>query len=190
MKHKYIVAVWIIAAVTLAMFFAPSSMVVSDSVQEISEPPVAPASGYYHAHADFKVFINGNELDFSKAKYDEKDSFIHLHITNPAGGYVLHLHHPEATLGRFFSSLGMAFNSTCFATESTEYCGDEERTKLYVNGEEREERGNYAPKDMDRILVTYGNGDVVEQTASVPDVACAFSGACVVPPELQGYNLA
>jgi len=150
-----------------------------------------PEQEFYHAHADFKVFINGNEMDFAKEKYEHIDRNIHLHVNNPYGGYLLHLEGRKAPIGAFFSSLGMAFNSTCFSTETKSYCDDgTSALAFFVDGEQNYEYGDYVPQDMDRILITYGSAEPIkEQMDSVTSVACAFSGRCAIPQELEGMDL-
>lgn len=96
-----------------------------------------------HTHADFAVWINGTQLDFSDARYmsappaetaafdflvptasahgDEDDGhvvpgreYLHLHDGN---GHVLHRHKPGLTIGNFFSSLGLAMTGRCFTLD-------------------------------------------------------------------------
>ena len=159
--------------------------IIKKKVENTTEEP-------YHAHTDFKVFINGNELDFGKPKYNVQDRLAHLHITNDYGGYVIHLHNRNATMGQFFNSLGMHFNSTCFITETYNFCNNEEsKLQFLVNGIENSEFGDYRPNNLDRILISYnkGNIDATKEAESVTDVACAFSHLCPIPSELVGQQL-
>ncbi|MBI4018772.1 MAG: hypothetical protein HY364_00790 [Candidatus Aenigmarchaeota archaeon] len=161
------------------------------SLPRIPEPVIE--ERFYHAHADFKVFIDGNEMDFARKKYDYKDHNIHLHINNPYGGYVMHLEGGGAELANFFASLGMIFNSTCFATETESYCNTGfSKLRMLVNGKENQDYGSYIPQDLDRILVTYGNQteeEISSQKNSITSVSCAFSGVCAIPEELVGVEL-
>lgn len=53
--------------------------------------------------------------------------------------------------------------------------------KLYVNGVQNAQMGNYIPKDLDRILITYGNETLEQiqtQINSVTNEACIQSGKC------------
>lgn len=144
----------------------------------------------YHAHADFKVFINGDEIDFSSPNYNVKDRKIHLHTDNDFGGNVIHVEGESATLGEFFSSLGMKFNSTCFAIDS-EFCNTETKTlKFYVNGEQNNEYDKYSPRDLDRMLISYGNeSDLSNQSNSITKLACTFSNKCPVPEGVKIVTL-
>ena len=175
------------------------SVVTGNAVAEGQAPalPQMPQTGieneFYHAHADFKVFINGNEMDFAREKYDYKDHNIHLHVNNVYGGYVMHLEGRRALIADFFASLGIGFNSTCFATETESYCnGNASKLRMLVNCEENQDYGAYAPKDLDRILITYGSeseAQIAAQKESVTSVSCAFSGVCAIPRELEGADM-
>lgn len=97
-----------------------------------------------HTHADFAVWVNGTQLDFSAPEYmsvvpttsaapmlpfvakahahgDEPEGtvipgrkYLHLHDGN---GHVIHRHKPGLTLGDFFASLGMKMTSDCFTLD-------------------------------------------------------------------------
>lgn len=154
--------------------------------------PVIPTD--VHLHADFKVFLNGADFNFAQEKFmtseeAEKSSVVHLHGLD---GNVIHVHAPQITLGDFFRSLGMDFNSTCFVTDSNEsFCNFGDKTlKLFVNGAANSQFGSYQPKDLDRILVSFGNesADQIQlQINSVSDNSCIYSEKCPergpAPPE-------
>lgn len=180
-------AVVIVAAVVSLFLVMPHSRT------ELSLPRSGIRSPY-HSHADFLVVINGKEMDFSKQEYDVADPFIHLHLRNFAGDRVLHVESREATLGDFFASLGMELSTDCLLTEENEYCTDGANLSFFVNGEKNVKIENYAPKDLDRILVIYGNYTEDETAAwmnKVTDYACIFSLACEPPEEAENriiYN--
>jgi hypothetical protein len=100
-----------------------------------------------HTHADFAIWVNGQKLDFSDARYmseaptptsmlprlipaafahegedDEKVNpdrkYLHLHDGN---GHVVHRHKPDLTIGDFFHSLGMTMTSSCFALDDFQF---------------------------------------------------------------------
>src|SRR3989338_2521374 len=117
--------------------------------------------GSQHAHANFKVYVEGKPLDFADSKYYMKSSFLHLD-DNPdkeKASSVLHMHATGVPLWVFFKSLGMDFNSTCIAPENEEIlCNDgNKKLKFFVNGIENNEFENYVFKDSDKILISYGN---------------------------------
>ena len=139
----------------------------------------------YHIHADFRVYLNGTAWNFSQEKYvsDESkvlDPVLHLHDMD---GNVIHQHAEGVTLGDFFRSLNMTFNSTCFVPDDgTEYC---ENLKMFVQHEgegweQNPEYGDYELQDIDRILITDSIEEdaIKEQMDSVTDMACIQSGTC------------
>ena len=180
-----LVAVLVIAAAAYQLFF---------------NTPIEPVLGDYHVHADFKVYLRGQALNFSLEKYmSEKpaanqsnsagnesstgkalSNFVHLH---DGDGEVVHAHLPGITLGYFFRTLSMKFNSTCFVSDDNEsYCSSSSETlKFLVNGKPNSQFGEYSPQDLDRILISFGNETTVqlqEQIDSVSDRACIPSGKC------------
>jgi hypothetical protein len=133
----------------------------------------------YHAHADFKVYLNGQAINFSQERYMETTPFIHFHDMD---GDVIHAHRDGLGLEILLESMGMRFNSTCLVTDSGEsYCNDEENNiKFYVNGAPNGEFENYVFEDMDRILISYGPSgeDLAQQLGSVTDKSCIQSKKC------------
>lgn len=94
-----------------------------------------------HTHADFAVWVNGTQLDFTDGRYmsappaqasvfdllvptahaHEEEvaalpgrEYLHLHDGN---GHVLHRHKPGLTIGDFFASLGLDMEDTCFTLD-------------------------------------------------------------------------
>jgi len=139
----------------------------------------------YHAHFDLKVYLNGKAIDFTQAKYQseegkELDEWIHLHDGN---GEVVHVHKAGQKLEKLFNSLKIGFNDECFTLDTGErYCSGNGKTlKLFVNGQENNKYESYEPKDLDRILITYGNDSestIAEQIDTVSDKACIYSEVC------------
>ncbi len=149
-----------------------------------------PKSEPIHIHADFKVYRDGVAFNFSQEKYMSEengshDAFFHLHDLN---GNIMHQHMSGLALSRFFESLGMNFNPTCFATdEGASFCnGNGKALEMYVKHERGEwqrnyEFGDYGMRDLDRILITYGTSDEKElktQMDAVTDLACMYSEKC------------
>ena len=178
---------WIMSALALSIIVY--SVYVAEQLSPLTEittgkivAPVTPMSEIVHMHTDFKVYLNGKEMDFRKPEYNVKHQWIHLHVENDNGGNVIHVESEKATLGFFFESLGMNFNYNCFVISHIGYCSNETyRLRFFVNGVENFEYGNYIPKDLDRILITYGNEpdeDIQNQIDSVTDDACIYSDKC------------
>ena len=138
-----------------------------------------------HEHADFKVYLNSQEYDFTQEKYqstdtNELDPDTHLHDGN---GEIIHKHKSGITLGYFFETIGMAFTDSCLTLDTgEEFCSDDNATlKFLVNGQSNDQFGAYEFRDEDQILISYGNeGEAViqEQISSVSDQACIYSETC------------
>lgn len=173
MKVPIIAGIAAVALLALALFFMNSGKDGSDLLGDV------------HEHADFRMYINGQLYDFSRQEYMSSEgktlsSFIHFH---DGDGEVMHKHASGITIGFFFNTLGMRFDSECLVlAKGTEYCNDEDNTlKMYVNGKPNDKFGDYELKDLDRILVTYGDEDesaIWQQIESVSDKACIQSGKC------------
>ena len=142
--------------------------------------------GSQHIHADWKVYINGNVLEFSDKSHMERmrtnlpvSSFIHVDSGAPAPektGDVIHMHATGVPLWLFFKSIEMDFNKECITLENKEkFCNDDnKKLKFFVNGKEKDEFENYVFKDLDRILISYGDESEEEikfQSASIKDFA-------------------
>ena len=131
--------------------------------------------GSDHIHADFKVFINGKEINFNREDYFVRSAFVHVEReTNPEEtGKVLHMHAKGVPLWLFFKSLGMNFNSSCFVIDNKEFCNENgNKLRFFVNGKENYEYGNYVPKDLDKILISYGSDEEIsKQLESITDYA-------------------
>lgn len=146
-----------------------------------------------HNHADFAVWIDGKQWDFSADKYMSKEyvegqplereanplrQYLHLH---DGVGTVLHRHKPGLGFGDFLQSEGFAFDGTCLTTDTGQkYCNDGQKTwKFYVNGKEIPMQANYVFADTDQILLTYGAGDDIQhELSSMTDIACKYSKTC------------
>lgn len=148
----------------------------------------APNPDPNHTHADFAVFLGGEKIDFSLAKYmsglstddtthDEEhehlDPYLHLHDNN---GDVIHRHKPELTLSDFFGSLpGISYNGTTFSKD-----GVQAVVRLFVNGKEHPEGAAYVFTDIDTVLITdtTDEADLTHQFSLMTDEACLYSRTC------------
>ncbi len=146
-----------------------------------------------HTHADFAVWIQGKQIDFSGEKFmsgsstdltykEAKDKYLHLHDGN---GRVIHRHKPGLTLGEFFASIGFGIgqgkDGFCwFEGKTFKECAGG-KLRLYVNG--KEVPGNpadYAFADTDSVLLTdsQAEADVTYQMNLLSDDACLYSRTC------------
>lgn len=186
-KTKLIYSVAIVFAIILLAFVFSSL-----DFQQTLERRVSPGENVpveivrapsFHAHADFKVFLDGKEFSFNKTAFDVTNRHIHLHLKNPDGDKVIHLEGMEnITLKIFFDSLNITFNASCFITESEGYCNNvQKRIRFFINGNENFQFDLYEPRNIDRILITYGNEtdeEIVKQMENVTDYACIYSNRC------------
>ncbi|PIN81888.1 hypothetical protein COV11_00850 [Candidatus Woesearchaeota archaeon CG10_big_fil_rev_8_21_14_0_10_30_7] len=130
----------------------------------------------HHYQADFKVYINGKELDFNQQKYFVKSRFVHVENDEQGdSGKVLHMHASGVPLWLFFESIGMNFDNECFTQDTKEkYCNDKKNNlKFYVNGKLNNEFEDYVFQDNDKLLISYGSDDE-DVTAQIESVT-AFS---------------
>lgn len=141
-----------------------------------------------HTHADFAVWIDGVQLDFTDAKYmsappagteptawtivepahahghEEEGAplpgreYLHLH---DGIGHVIHRHKPGLTIGDFFASIGFTMTTDCFTLDTAEqHCTDSDKHwRMFINGEEWPFDPTYVFQDLDQILLTYGSPD-------------------------------
>jgi hypothetical protein len=143
------------------------------------------ASDLIHEHADFKVVLNGTSVDFNQSIYQStEDMEYHPYTHMHSGiGYILHKHKKGITVKDFFSSVNISFNSTCLVMNTKQaYCNNDQNSlKFFVNGTQISLFENYELKNLDRILIAYGqinDTTLPTQIASVTDMACVFSELC------------
>ena len=93
-----IIGVIILILVILGLFYGVY-VAFTSSPSEVIGP-----AGSVHTHQDFKVYINGNALDFTQAKYQKphENQLVHL---EGGDGDVIHVHATGVTIGLFFKSI-------------------------------------------------------------------------------------
>lgn len=155
-------------------------------------PPVNPDPN--HTHADFAVWIEGKQMDFTDVRYmsgssadpttydseDERLSpFMHLH---DGIGTVMHRHKPGLSVGDFFTTIGWKMLPDCVVTDGKkEYCSNSEKKwRMFVNEEEVPFDPTYVFQDDDRLLLEYGSSEseAARHAAAVTSDACLFSKTC------------
>lgn len=153
----------------------------ADSGASALAQPIGPL-GSTHIHADFAVFLDGEELTPLDASYFVRNRFVHVE-SGAGAGTVMHIHATNVPLGFFFRSLGMTFNSECFRLDNgLEYCNEGNKTlKMFVRGfngewEENRQFHTYVFRDLDQILITYGD-ETAEEIAQQQDSVTSFSSA-------------
>lgn len=179
-------AIVVVAVVALAGFGAywyVSTNPGSGSGSESLSAPIGPL-GSIHSHADFALFLDGEEVTPLGTSYFVRNAFVHVE-SGAGAGTVIHMHATNVPLGFFFRSLGMNFNSECFRLDNgMEYCNEGGRTlKMFVKHEGGEWEENrqfhtYVFQDLDKILITYGDEtseEIAVQQNSVTDFSIANS---------------
>ncbi len=124
----------------------------------------------FHIHADFKVYIDDNQIDFSQLMYQLRSKSVHV---EDGIGDVVHVHKEGITIGDFFKTLDIKFNNTCIIIPMEDpHCNtDNMKLSFYVNGIENDEFESYEIKELDKILISYGEGNIKKQLESVTDLA-------------------
>ncbi len=119
--------------------------------------------GSTHIHADFAVFLDGEELTPLPEQYFVASPYAHVE-TGAGAGSVIHMHATNVPLKMFFDSLGMKFNSECFeVSRDNKYCNYGDNTlKVFVKHanatwEQNFEYEKYIFQELDKILITYGS---------------------------------
>lgn len=149
MKNKNVI-IWII--ILLILFGITYAVKISNKIGPL---------GSTHEHADFKVYINGQILNFAHPEYMVKNQFVHIEDMN---GVIIHKHATGITLGYFFKTLGFKFNDECFILDNGEkFCNENNKfLKFYVNGIRNYDYDKYEITEGDKYLISYGN-DVDEE---------------------------
>lgn len=136
--------------------------------------------GSTHEHADFMVFVNGKQIDFTKPEYQEVHGLVHLEDPEIAP-HDIHKHATGITYGMFFTTMGIDIGD-CLTVNSKEFCDANGRlVKYYLNGKLTPDLASVEIADLDKVLVSYGAesvSEVQEQLASIGDNACKLSKKC------------
>ncbi len=152
-----------------------------------------------HWHADFALFIRGQQFDFNKPQFfstaeDPLSPNVHIH-ENPKinRSTVIHVHREQTTWDEFLTSLGFQLTdssftdkvdeSTCLKLPSGEkLCNNATETfKFFVNGVRVDGIALSDITDLARVLVSYGPESIEQarqQYATVTDMACILSESC------------
>ncbi|HEU5460672.1 MAG TPA: hypothetical protein VFU79_00210 [Nitrososphaeraceae archaeon] len=127
--------------------------------------------GSAHEHAAFLVKVNGQNIDFSQPKYQVQSDYIHV---ENGDGTTLHRHSTNVTFADFLKSINMDIdrkNNCLVFTNGTKYCDnddDNNKLRIFINGNSTNSISDYILKNNDRLLVMYGN-ETNEQIAKVLD---------------------
>ena len=142
----------------------------NDGLPLDANAPILGRPGSAHHHSTFVVFINGKFRRFDEARYYGASRYAHVHDYSFAE---IHTHAVNLTLGYFFRTLNVTFNSSCIAFDSETYCTNSTHNlKFYVEGERNDDYENHLTADWEHYLISYGDDsqkDIQEQIDIVPD---------------------
>ncbi|MGE0601517.1 MAG: hypothetical protein AB7J35_18890 [Dehalococcoidia bacterium] len=168
-----------------------------------------------HEHADFLLFIRGEQFDFNQPQFishaDGTELSDHVHIHEPHYT-VVHSHLSGTTWDEFFTSLGFTLNDpsfpgidaarTCMTLpEKTKLCDTATETwKFIANGVPVDGLANVNISDLSRVVFSYGPETVdqvlAQQWTKITDEACILSELCMArvdpnapPEECQGKGV-
>jgi uncharacterized C2H2 Zn-finger protein len=143
------------------------------------------ALGSTHIHADYAIYVNGQQVDMSSPSNFQRSSYVHMHQPYDS---LIHVHATGATLGLFLNSIGIKLDADCLDLAGTKYCNDGENTlKVYFKTASGDWTpnlvyGNYVIQDIDKIMITYGNDSeeqIAEQQESVTSLAIQASTGAI-----------
>lgn len=134
--------------------------------------------GSQHIHADFKVYINGEALDFAKPEYYMKSSVLHVdnNQNKEDSSGVMHMHAKNVPLWLFFRSLGMKLEKSSLTLVDGKILKNENGNtlKFYLNGHKVDELENYVFQPSDKLLINYGpenDPNIQRQISSITNFA-------------------
>ena len=167
-RKSQLISIGIIAAVAIAIAYG-----VYTYTQNPPRTVNFGAVGSTHEHAAFKLFINGQSIDFSQPKYQVKSQYIHF---EGGDGNTIHKHATGVDIDFLFETIGIKFTSECLTMDNgTQYCNEGSNTlKFFVNGGRNNMYNNYVLKDNDKILISYGAEEqqqIDEQLKTVESLA-------------------
>lgn len=150
-RRSYFISIAIIAAVAAGVAYG-----VYTYAQNPPRTANFGALGSTHEHTAFRLFINGQSIDFSQPKYQVKSQYVHF---ENGDGDTIHKHATGVDIGFLFETLGIKFTSECMTMDDgTSYCNDDNNSlKFLVNGVRNDMYNSYVMMDGDKILLSYGS---------------------------------
>ncbi|MCK9518268.1 MAG: hypothetical protein M0R74_04445 [Dehalococcoidia bacterium] len=192
----------VIAVLALALVGMGVAYAMKDDGQVLSLASCEPGTAgcelrqTLHDHADFAVFIDGEQVDFGKPEYistADRELSLAAHI-HPARYSVVHVHYSNTTWDEFFRSLGFELRDSTVPGGSPLrtslklpdgtllQTADGKSFKFYVNGVRVDGVASAVIGDLDRVLISYG-GETPEEVEQLQlpllsDEACIPSERC------------
>ena len=149
--RRIVLSLIVVVSLSLAgllYFYSPGSVLPSG---------VGPV-GSTHEHADVRMLIDGEALDFGQSRYYLKSSYVHFE-----GDFTVHKHATGVTFGYLLRTLGMELDGTSLTLDDGRVLKDEGRKTLrfFVNNSPVSELSSYEITQGDMILVSYGGEDEI-----------------------------
>lgn len=138
----------------------------STHVTPAGMPVGAGPLGGIHIHAGLLTLIYGQQFDYSSPAYQVKSRYIDFEKDN---GETMHMHAANVTMGFLFNSLHIGLTDKCFTfPDKRSFCtNDKYSLKFFINHHQVQDILNYAFKDGDRILISYGNENATQITSQL-----------------------
>jgi hypothetical protein len=138
-----------------------------------------------HYHANFAVYINGEQEKFASPKYYSEVALCSESgkLTDPRERAhmhdnvydVVHVHDNAVTWGMFFQNLGWVIDPSAISGGGNAYTPDDQhKITFMLNGQKADTISQKVIKDEDRLLVSYGNGagdELQKESKSVASTA-------------------
>ena len=149
-------------------------------------------AGYIHYHANFGVYINGQQEEFKASDYYEEttackqhaemtpEDRAHMHKEghHDDDNAVAHVHDNAATWGQFFENLGWVVGKDFIRTRDALYQNSGQNSlHIMLNGQDLtgiSSVTNHVIGNEDKLLLSYGNtsnDELDEQYKAIPDTA-------------------
>jgi hypothetical protein len=148
-------------------------------------------AGYIHYHANFTVYVNGQQEEFRATNYYEEETACkadehmtpedraHMHMHDEQiDNDVVHVHDHAATWGQFFENLGWVIGKDFIRTRDALYRNDDKNIlHIILNNQDFTGIGsvtNRVINNEDKLLLSYGNvssDELQKQFKSIPDTA-------------------
>jgi len=110
-----------------------------------------------HQHLYLKMQIFNETVDFSRDRFQLRSPKAHF---EGGDGEILHLHEGPMELESVLGTLSFSMNSSCLSTGNMSLCSNETHAfRVYVNGEQVENPGDYRLGQGDNVMVWYGERD-------------------------------
>jgi len=142
-----------------------------------------------HYHANFAMYVNGEqELFDSFTYYEEVQSCGGDELFNPRirahmheqVNSVVHVHDAGATWGHLFANLGFTLGNSVLTTDTDVFTESDDAALTFIlNGEETSSIANQTIRSEDVLLISFGDDDeeaLTEQYESIPKDADEYNG--------------